>query len=288
MSFRTVVISNRCKLTYKNGYMVVRSDELTMIHLSEIYALVIDTTAVSISSYLLNELSQLNIAVIVCDNQRNPVSQMLPLYGHHHSSKNIRIQSEWSEENKQIVWTQIVSNKIYSQAKHLKDLNKPEAELLFSYLENIEINDSTNREGHSAKVYFNALFGKDFNRDKDNNINAALNYGYSILLSLFNKEIIASGYITQIGIKHKNEYNSYNLSCDMMEPFRVLIDRFVVSEYPFIFNQEFKYDILSVFNKQYSFLGGKYYLSSIIGIYIKQVLSAIETGEFENIQFIDI
>lgn len=29
MSFRTVVISNRCKLTYKNGYMVVRSDELT-------------------------------------------------------------------------------------------------------------------------------------------------------------------------------------------------------------------------------------------------------------------
>ena len=33
---------------------------------------------------------------------------------------------------------------------------------LGEYIENIEINDVTNREGHAAKVYFNALFGKIF------------------------------------------------------------------------------------------------------------------------------
>ena len=41
-------------------------------------------------------------------------------------------------------------------------------------------------------------------------INAALNYGYGILLSNFNKEIVADGYLTQLGIKHINEYNLTN------------------------------------------------------------------------------
>ena len=70
--------------------------------------------------------------------------------------------------------------------------------------------DKTNREGHAAKVYFNSLFGKKFTRNDDNNINAALNYGYSILLSTINKEISANGYLTQLGIHHKNEFKSKN------------------------------------------------------------------------------
>ena len=64
-----------------------------------------------------------------------------------------------------------------------------------------------NREGHAAKVYFNSLFGKGFSRDDMSSVNAALNYGYGILLSNFNKEIVADGYLTQLGIKHINEYN---------------------------------------------------------------------------------
>ena len=50
-------------------------------------------------------------------------------------------------------------------------------------------NIMTNREAHAAKVYFNSLFGKEFSRDDVNSINAALNYGYGILLSNFNKEL---------------------------------------------------------------------------------------------------
>ena len=64
---------------------------------------------------------------------------------------------------------------------------KNEAMLLQEYLGEIEYGDATNREGHAAKVYFNALFGKSFTRTDDLLINAALNYGYSILLSAFNR-----------------------------------------------------------------------------------------------------
>lgn len=54
--------------------------------------------------------------------------------------------------------------------------------MLHGYIEELEVGDVTNREGHAAKVYFNALFGKDFTRSRDCIINAALNYGYSLIL----------------------------------------------------------------------------------------------------------
>ena len=94
-----------------------------------------------------------------------------------------------------------------------------EAELLQGYLEEITYGDATNREGHAAKVYFNALFGKDFTRTDDLLINTALNYGYSILLSAFNREIVLNGYLTQLGLFHDNMFNRFNLASDLMEPF---------------------------------------------------------------------
>ena len=74
-----------------------------------------------------------------------------------------------------------------------------EADLLYQYINEIEFGDVTNREGHAAKVYFNALFGMDFTRSAENVTNAALNYGYSLLLSTFNRCVVANGYITQLG-----------------------------------------------------------------------------------------
>jgi CRISPR/Cas system-associated endonuclease Cas1 len=66
-----------------------------------------------------------------------------------------------------------------------KHNHKNEADLLRTYTKNILPNDITNREGHAAKVYFNTLFGMNFNR-RDENIetNQVLNYLYSILLSI--------------------------------------------------------------------------------------------------------
>lgn len=84
--------------------------------------------------------------------------------------------------------------------------------------------DSTNREGLAAKVHFNALFGLDFNRREKSNINDLLNYGYAMILSCFNREIVQSGYLTQIGIFHKGKTNPFNLACDFMEPFRPVVD----------------------------------------------------------------
>lgn len=48
MSWRTVVISGRCKLDMSLGYLQVRREDVTRIHLSEIGTLIVESTAVSI------------------------------------------------------------------------------------------------------------------------------------------------------------------------------------------------------------------------------------------------
>lgn len=58
MSWRIVVISKRAKLDYQLGYMVVRNEEVTKIHLGEISTVLIESTAVSITTSLLAELTK--------------------------------------------------------------------------------------------------------------------------------------------------------------------------------------------------------------------------------------
>ena len=50
MSWRIIVISKRAKLDLQLGKMVVRSDEITKIVLSEISTIIIESTAVSITA----------------------------------------------------------------------------------------------------------------------------------------------------------------------------------------------------------------------------------------------
>lgn len=158
---------------------------------------------------------------------------------------------------------------------------------LSTYLQELKNGDPTNREGHAAKVYFNILFGKEFNREIDNDINAALNYGYSILLSCFNKEIVANGYLTQLGMKHKNEYNPFNLTSDLMEPFRVLVDEIVYEHQDCIFDKQYKIDLLNLLSKKVVIDSKQQYLTNAVSIYVHSIFNALEKKDIKEIKFFD-
>lgn len=59
MSWRTVVISSNAKLDYQLGYMVVRKDVTTKIHLGEIGMLMVESTSVSITAAFSKDLASL-------------------------------------------------------------------------------------------------------------------------------------------------------------------------------------------------------------------------------------
>lgn len=286
MSWRTVVISNRAKLDLQMGYMVVRGEETVKIHLGEIGTLMVENTAVSLTVSLLAELTKRKVKVIFCDEKRNPSSELVSLYGSHDTSNKVRKQIAWKEQTKEAVWTEIVTEKIRKQEKLLEILGKgEEADLLTSYLQEMQWNDATNREGHAAKVYFNALFGMDFTRTADTSINAALNYGYSIILSAFNREVTAGGYMTQLGLFHDNMFNAFNLSSDLMEPFRILVDQMVVKMNLSKFEHEEKMQIVNLLNQEVEIDGKVQYVVNAIKVYCKSVFDALNEDDSSLIRF---
>lgn len=288
MSWRIVVISRRAKLDYQLGYLVVRNEEITKIHLGEISTLLIESTAVSITTALLSELTKKKIKVIFCDEKRNPSSELVSYYGSHDTSNKVRKQIQWLPSSKEAVWTEIVTEKIRKQKELLEYLGKEESGLLASYLKEIVWNDATNREGHAAKVYFNALFGLDFTRTSDHLINAALNYGYSILLSAFNREITASGYLTQLGLFHDNMFNQFNLASDLMEPYCILVDRTVVEMALENFGHQEKMQLVDILNQEVRIDGKIQYVNNAIKIYCKSVFDALNENDSSLIRFYQI
>lgn len=287
MGWRTVCITNRAKLDYKMGAMIVRTNgDRVKIFLDEISLLLVESTSVTITSYLMAELIERKIKVVFCDKKRNPISELLPYYGSHDTSNKVRTQIRWTEETKEMVWTEIVYEKIKNQMMLLKMLDKEEWKLLNSYLNTIEHNDETNREGHAAKVYFNSLFGKEFTRSDDTPINACLNYGYTILLSAFNREIVASGYITQLGIYHDNMFNHFNLSSDLMEPFRPIVDKLVYLNGFECLESEEKELLVSMFQEKVTITGKSYDLDNAISIYVNSIFEALNDRDISKIKFI--
>ena len=285
MSWRTVVVSSSAKLDYQLGFMVIRKQDVVKIHISEISVVLIETTAVSLTAALLSELTKTKVKVIFCDEKRNPSSELTPYYGCHDTSMKIRRQMEWTADTKAAVWTEIVSDKIRKQAEHLSEYDRDEADMLFHYITEIHFGDETNREGHAAKVYFNALFGMDFSRSAENSTNAALNYGYGIILSAFNREIVANGYITQIGLFHDNMFNQFNLGSDLMEPFRPLVDQVVKELKPVKFEHEEKVRMLQVLQKEVLISGRKEFVNNAIKIYCRSIFDALNDNDTSLIKF---
>lgn len=253
-----------------------KEDDLVKIHLSEISSIVLQTTQAYVSAYLLSELAKAKISFVISDEKRNPIGQYLPLYGAHNTSKRIGEQLEWGEPIKKRVWQRVVRDKISNQADMLEARRgKDSARRLRSLVAEVRSGDTTNREAHAARVYFQELFGSGFSRDDDMPVNAALNFGYAVLLSAVNREVVSRGFLTQAGICHRSEYNQFNLSCDFMEPFRPLVDRLVFDNVEGDFTRDNKLVLSDLLNVSVPYRGGVYRVGSVIGLYVQDCLNAL-------------
>lgn len=272
MGWRCVVIDSPCKLSVSNNYLIVRNDDVRKIHLSEVYCLMIACPAVNITGIALYELTRNKIKVVFCDEKRDPYGELIGYYGSHNCAKQLRKQLGWSGAAMGFVGTEIVTQKIRNQAAVLRKYGFDErASMLDGYAAEVVRGDTANREGHAAKVYFNTLFGMSFTREKDCDVNSALNYGYAVLLSCINREVVACGRLTQLGLTHRNEFNEFNLSCDLIEPFRVLVDEDVFLNRDKPFGKERKFELVGLLNKRVVY-GKEFCLNDAVGSYVRKCL----------------
>ena len=145
MSWRVIVISTRAKLDLQLGYMVVRGERTTKVHLDEISVLLIETTQVSLTAALLAEMMDRKIKVIFCDSKRNPSAELIPYHGAHDVSAKIKQQIAWGESTKGDVGTAIIYTKIKMQSALLKKLGFDTASMLDEYATQLQYLDASNR-----------------------------------------------------------------------------------------------------------------------------------------------
>ena len=228
---RALFFSTPYCLNLRNGQMVIHTREAPDIQKSvpieDIGFVVLEDQQTSITLPLLNALSDNNVAVIFCGENRMPNAMLMNLDSNKTQDESYRSQIEASEPLKKGLWKQIVEAKIRNQSALLQKLGRDGSKLKPYYM-NVKSADADNREGIAAKIYWSELFGTDFIRSRDglppNNL---LNYGYTILRAAVTRSIMGSGLFPAFGIFHRNRYNAFPLADDLMEPYRPYVDELV-------------------------------------------------------------
>ena len=283
MGWRSVIITQHAKLTYSMQMMIVQTrDGINQIPIEDISLLLVSTTQAVITSALISKLAQNQTKVIFVDEKDNPVVETAVYYPGARNMAKLKKQFNWDEHLKEVLWTRIVSQKIKNQIAVLANyhLDKDEVQ---SELDQLEINDESNREAIAARKYFMLLFDKDFVRRDTNAINAALDYGYAILLSSFNREIAMNGYLTYFGIHHCSQENQFNLASDLMEPFRPFVDYWVKAHEKIKeLTPDIKYGLVELLSLEIKFNGKKTLLTNAITVYVRECLKFL-SGESKKL-----
>lgn len=285
MSWRTVILSKEAKLSLRLEHLIISGETVNRIPLDEIGFLLIENPNIQLTGHLINALSEQRIVTLICDSKMKPATVMNSVYGHHRQSRHILKQMAWPAERKGLLWQEITKQKIENQRRLLLHLNKEGSEELALFREQVEVFDTSNREGHAAKVYFNRLFGQGFMRDLDEPRNWALNYGYVVLHSLVARQIVSRGYLTEVGIFHANEFNQMNLASDFVEVFRPLVDHIVHEQITDTFGKEEKRKVLKMLEYKILIRNSKQYLQTGSQVYVDSCLQYLNEGQTSKLLF---
>lgn len=287
MGYRQVIIKKSEKLHFKDNQLIIDKDESSIkVPLEDISYILIEDSSTILTTRLLAELGKNAISLIVCDEKFEPTSIMYP-YNYHFKQLDVfSHQLEIDDSIKNEFWNQIVKRKIENSIRVLEMTSKEEFPIskLTEYINEITDGDSKNREGLAAKMYFRSLFGSDFIRFYDDNVNAALNYGYTIIASAIIRNLAVYGLNTYLEIHHSSKINNFNLAYDFLEPYRSVVDKFVYDNKDDIvlpLSFEFRKKLINLLNKEVLHQNKKYTIEYSIGLLIKSYIKSFSSGEIK-------
>lgn len=295
MAFRTVFIKNGDKLRLKmDNLEISKGGESYYIPLEDIENILLEGNKTTISTLLLAKLAEYHIDVIVTNREFMPNGIFLGMGTYHRAAKRAQWQAQWSEQQKLTVWQGIVKQKISNQRKMLEQSHCDQDRVLKLYdLETaVQVGDSSNREGHAAKIYFNTLYGPLFNREQECIENACMDYGYAVLRAQMARSVVSQGLLPMLGIFHRNEYNAYNLVDDLMEPFRPLVDNYIhstiLSEKPNYLTYEIRLSLVDFLNQTIQVAGKNIYMNQAIRDFVLSFIHVMETDDIDKLITIDL
>lgn len=229
MPDRIIDISERpAHLSVQTGNLVIRVPEIgeSRMPVGDIAVVVVSHPQATFTHAALSELAAHGASLVVCDRTRLPTAMLLPLQANYVQVERFSRQVAASQPRRKRLWQQIVRNKLQSQAALLTERHGSDAGLL-ELAGKVRSGDPQNMEAQAARRYWASLFGdQEFRRNREaEDVNVLLNYGYTVLRACVARAVCAAGLHPSIGLHHHNRYSQFTLADDLMEPFRVIIDR---------------------------------------------------------------
>ncbi|MBA1393541.1 type II CRISPR-associated endonuclease Cas1, partial [Lactobacillus sp. XV13L] len=178
LAWRQIVITNHSKLSYKANKLLIQTDHLQLYEfpLVDIATIVLQSTQVTLTAFLIQKLVENNIKLIFCNSDYNPCAEISGYYAYNNRNQTIENQINWPLPTKQALWTQIVRQKMANQNQLLLQLGLlNDVEEIQIEINHLEFNDESNREAVVARKYFAYLFGPHFSRGQESQINTYLN-----------------------------------------------------------------------------------------------------------------
>ncbi|MDE5691198.1 MAG: CRISPR-associated endonuclease Cas1, partial [Alistipes sp.] len=125
---RALFFSTPFCLSLRNGQLIVHTKEAPemqkSIPIEDIGTIVLEDQQTTLTLPLLNALSDNNVAVIFCGNDRMPNAMLMNLDSNKTQGESYRTQVEAREPLKKRIWKQIGEAKIRNQAALLRKLGK--------------------------------------------------------------------------------------------------------------------------------------------------------------------
>ncbi|MYD32195.1 MAG: type II CRISPR-associated endonuclease Cas1 [Nitrospira sp. SB0661_bin_20] len=213
-------------LAKSRGFLQVKEKDslVGQVALDDLLAVIVGVQGCSISTTLMDELSQRNIMLVVCGKNFLPNSFILPVVGHGRQFQVMQAQMNLSEPRRKRAWQKIVRAKILNQADLLTHAGKNNIQLI-RLAKMVKSGDLENCEAQAARIYWQRLFGNDFRRDHEAmGLNSSLNYIYTVIRACVARGVSAAGLHPSFSLCHKNPQNPLNLVDDLVEPFRPIAD----------------------------------------------------------------
>ena len=248
MSWRSLIVTRNSHVKIKSGQIrIEQGDDEFSIPIEDVAVIVIDSLEATITSKLLSACVDQKIVVAIVDETHMPNGLLLPYMSHSRQLKAIELQLAVTKPVKKRLWQHIVKAKLVNQAESLKRSGKlTSSKRLLRLVEKVKSGDPENCEAQAAQVYFPARFSDSFVRNDQRFYNSAINYGYAVVRSAIARGLVIYGLLPVWGVNHHSQLNAFNLADDLLEPFRALVDDWVVNHWPEEPSQELTRDQKSI------------------------------------------
>lgn len=230
MGFINIFLNSEAKINIKNNQLTfVNSEKSIDYPLEDINSVMVDNPNSVVSFATISKLAEYGILTYVCDNKHLPNGIIIPFYNHYQTLTVYNMQMNMPKPLQKNLWQSIIKNKISNQNEVLNICGFKDKLKMLSC--NVLSGDSSNNEAKASAIYFKALFGRGFTRKSDVLLtNSFLNYGYAVVRGCVARSVVVHGLLPFLGIFHHNQFNQFNLTDDLIEVFRPLVDLYVKSE----------------------------------------------------------